>query len=1116
MSSSDLSNQSRLNQNIRINALTEFRDYIGGITGSPALRYDNYYSSGLSNNPEVGKPLEGDDILSLILQSSAEGAYFTRDIMKNFLISDSSESISNSFNLTGAVYNFLIPGKESEKSFKVYAPKGVMPKQGLDLWVATSALEQSLEDVDISYKKISKKIDDGTGSGNKVTVEGYGTSKPGSRITFISPNVNKFPNKIPDRITNPIISAFTIRKGRFTLNSRCQDELSLFFNAIPTLEMSKCAPYLSLLIRYPKDKNSEDNMSLGSFLRFVKTDDGSLVLDEGLGLRSGKSKLNSLGSDNFNRSGVDPFNNFNLDEKLSVTSEAGMELFLSPQTLSNSNIKNTEYGENILEPIMPLMTIQSFDVSIQGLSYGLYASKTATLSIKLHDRSRLKDIKPLVSPEQFGEVRLIIEYGWSHPEGDLRHNNPIGQFLNNLRDVGIFTVASSTFSFNGTGVDINLNLAMMGGDDSYSVLAACGKYIQGKIFKPQLERIMNSMMEEVSNVGYSQEKLQEIRKKHVIDINAATSYNSMIHMSTYYELLQKSGYFNNSTKASAKKEFLEKTKEIFKLGEHSPSKSGGSKKSDKFEPTENGKRLIEAIGEKIQSLNYINDPFIPEMMEAQYQNKNLQSLLSFVKSEDQLVDANWGIFDAIAAGNGFGTGNKKSLISLGTLLTKFVAEPLSTTLRYDEIQIYFYPVNHRSGGARIYNTATIPIIIDDFKEKINEKLFKNPSMVSSKFISFMDSEFLNDSENLMYGISAEINKKKIAQSFNKDAIKKMTDAELSNLGLEPEFLSLRNKLNSSKDDITLTSDERKKIKNKSIELLKEANTSISTRLGLIYASDGSNRYIGELKFQNIDLGVMYETLPVVMPSKTSDSSSDYFNKTILKIHFYDKNYTPDPDLLHMQDLITGGIINPGHGLTDTSSGIDTPEKLVSELSTKDIKNMIKKRKCSFTYGAEYTNVENFSIQSVGTGGSSIGNTLLLTALNNKDAPQVGHGGVGSNDDMLIIPSKASVKCLGMPFLVRGQEMYVDMNSGTTADNMYVITSVKHSIKDTFSSTFELTYVGANSIKDIRKKMVSAVDYINESLPVGIKENEKASDSESKHSISKKNKNKKSRSFSFRK
>ena len=142
MADNNLSNQSRLNQNIRIASLAEFRNHIGGINGSPALVYDNYFASGLSNNPNVSKPLEGDEILNLILQSSAEGAYFTRDIINTFLTSDSEDEINLTFNKT-------------EKAFKIYPAAGKI-RSKYKLWTYDNVkIEDALHDVDVTFKKIT-------------------------------------------------------------------------------------------------------------------------------------------------------------------------------------------------------------------------------------------------------------------------------------------------------------------------------------------------------------------------------------------------------------------------------------------------------------------------------------------------------------------------------------------------------------------------------------------------------------------------------------------------------------------------------------------------------------------------------------------------------------------------------------------------------------------------------------------------------------------------------------------------------------------------------------------------------------------------------------------------
>ena len=124
-----------------------------------------------------------------------------------------------------------------------------------------------------------------------------------------------------------------------------------------------------------------------------------------------------------------------------------------------------------------------------------------------------------------------------------------------------------------------------------------------------------------------------------------------------------------------------------------------------------------------------------------------------------------------------------------------------------------------------------------------------------------------------------------------------------------------------------------------------------------------------------------------------------------------------------------------------------------------------------------------------TSGGSIGNTLFLTALQNKDAPQSGHGGVSDIDDMQVMPMEASLGCLGMPIIQRGNQIYIDMSSNTTADNMYAVKSVKHSITSgKFQTDVGLTFIAQNSIKDIRSKIQTVSESLNKNSNISSNKN----------------------------
>mgnify|MGYP003131152004 CR=1 FL=1 len=1040
MSANNYSNEQRLKENIRTSSVAEFQNLLGGQSNSNILTFDDPI-----NDTRIS--ISKQDDLHQILQGSVNGTYFTDDIARYILDTDREADQD-----------------ETKKGLIIYEEGTLVDSK----FVSKSKISDALSDVKVTYSKISKSI-------NGKDIEGYGYNTSKGNVTPYVNNSSKF-SQVPDRIDNPQITALSFLEGRFSIPSRGSDEINLFFNAIPTLEMSKCVPYLNLTIVYGNAQNEKNNMSLGSFLRFVKNDEGNLVIDQAIQLQDDVSRIASgLASGNVidiakgAKSAFGGIQDFLKSSKTKNVGEAGMELFLSPQTLSNSNVNKDAYGETILEPIMPLMTIESFSVAIQGLGYGLYSSKNANLKIHLHDRSRLKDVAPLVSPEQFGETKIIIEYGWSHPEGDIASNNPIGQFLNSLRDVGIFTVASSKMDFLGQGATIDIRMAMQGGDDSNAISVACGKFVQGKVFKPQVESIINRIQKDLNPSAYDKNQLKEIRKKHLLSISAAGSTRSIISYSDYLELL---GFAGLGGQDRDDESFTTKVKEIFKIDEYSDP-AGQSEKKEGFQPSESGIRLTEAIGSKIQSLYTLNDPFINETIETQTNTPFYKTMQS--ENDGFPDDVLESTFGAVSGFKGYHNSEteSKEITTLGTLILKFVAEPLATTGRYDQIQVCFYRFNNQSAGARIYTTASYPIVIDDFKTALMDRIFKDPNITVNRFLRILDSKIINDFENPVYGLSSEMEMKKKRKNMSYKVLKGMSNEEISEVGLPAEFTNIRDILSDDKKELSKT--EKKLFSDWREKIIDDSTKTITNKLNQIYTQDGSTDFIGEPSFVIPDLGVYYESLPAIKPGQSKGNQrkdSDYEDKTILRIHIYDKNHTPNPELLYYQELMTSDTVTTGFSNDSISNNMKSPAE-VMKLSAVEIKNAIKTKMPSITYGSEYSNVTKLSLNGMSTSGGSIGNALFLTALQNKDSPQSGHGGISDIDDMQVMPMEASMTCMGMPLLTRGNQLYIDMNSNTTADNMYAIKSVTHSIRSgEFSTDVSLTFVAQNSIKDIRSKIMS--------------------------------------------
>ena len=308
----NLSNEHRLKQNIRVASIKEFNRIIGGMGRSEILSFDE---NTLVGDAAALTELQRDDVHQ-ILQGSSGGTYFIDDITKGKIVSDVSDDVLKN---KLAAYDYHVP---STNDFILYF-EGNSGNSRL----SSSSIKKCLTDKSVDFKKITKRV-------NGEDVEGYGFT-PGTG-TVPNTYVNKDPDAIPDRINNPTIGAISFLEGRFSIPNRGSDEINLFFNAIPTLEMSKCVPYLSLILVYGKAKGETNNMSLGSFLRFVKQGDGGLVVDENIPLTENVSRtMGNISSEKIKdqiQGGSDTF--ATVTQEKNSTAESGIELFLSPQTMS--------------------------------------------------------------------------------------------------------------------------------------------------------------------------------------------------------------------------------------------------------------------------------------------------------------------------------------------------------------------------------------------------------------------------------------------------------------------------------------------------------------------------------------------------------------------------------------------------------------------------------------------------------------------------------------------------------------------------------------------------------------------------------------------------------------
>ncbi len=1019
----------RLSQQNAKDAITRLKDYFLGNTAK------GLFPAGGSNVPDDKQKQVQLDILTGLLDTTS-GAYFLKDIA-DLSVFDNPSEVSNS------------------EIFKIFYEASLLlsnnPLFLLPDYIYNSSVKAVTAQKNAVYTEIIKQKEESDGTlvdstdsdGNAILVP---AAQPSDTVLQSIVNSGNQPN----RFSTPSLGAVEIKNTQFSLGNRNNDLINLFFNSIPSIEMSRAVPFIQFRLITAENPYTKNSLSSPYFFRFLKEEGGDYILDDNAGLSKGKSYFDQ--------------GKLGLNSSLSVSNRgknfntAGMDLFTSPQTLVNANIRNADsnlFNEEILDPFQPLMTLKSLKFDNTGLGGTLYTSKSASVELILHDRSRLKDIQPLISARDFGLNQVLIEFGWSHPDGGPESNNDFGRIINSLRDVGLYNVQQSDFSIDASGnVSISMTLRCTGLQEFKNVSCAAGYYTPLAILKPQVEQIIESYIN--SKVQNSDNKaLKEVRKRATFTRNTTLSSSAMITFNDFSELMKSSGFnTGNSNENIDDAVFL---RNLAKLIEIDPANlPGGISEADAETQKQDYKETaVESIMGKVYAATAVDSSeIIDNNTEARYSDPFLNSTSVGYKQNNLPSDA---------------------YVSLGKLMMSFVGLSFAGTGRFDEVQMFFYPMNAKAGNARRYTTAGFPISKSTFREIMEKKIQTSPNMSISNFISTIGKEIINKDDYIVYGIrdqieaDAEIQKQKVEQI---KALKE--DKRFKIDGSDSDEVKKRKAaaFDEAKQEILDDSKARR-------ESLSDA---IEDRLESIYSTDGGPS--SDAIFKNPVIKYYIENLPVISPGS---EQSQFGQKSICRIHIYDKEsiVSPFAERLNniIQDYATSNSIK-GTGSTENDIEIDnltvsnTSNKRITTtlkqgVSARQIKQKIKQNIANITLGANNGTVKSVSVSA--KPGGAVGNVLLINSISDKTKAKTNQAQSNFKDDVSVIPGQVSLTCLGNPCIQHASELFVDFNSGTSLDNIYIVRNVSHSISQgEFTTTLTLSYTGQGETSSIKKKISDAL------------------------------------------
>lgn len=397
--------------------------------------------------------------------------------------------------------------------------------------------------------------------------------------------------------------------------------------------------------------------------------------------------------------------------------------------------------------------------------------------------------------------------------------------------------------------------------------------------------------------------------------------------------------------------------------------------------------------------------------------------------------------------------NTQSYVSLGKLLLRFVCEPLLSIEKFDEVHLILYSFNAGAGAVRNANIGSFPIRVSDFKTAWRRytKSRGKFNVTLREFIDYVSSNFVNDVGNPVYGMS-EIYK---STGFDDAGDRQPVDPVSSSI--------------------------------------TALNSTIETRMREIGIEDGVFR------MPEIDLFV--EAVPI---GRNVDGQTSSAESTILRIHIFDRQTSPYLGLQQLLDAMLdknlGTFGEPNRTNEDLSKHQELAAKVVEaalaegfieeirddETATKrtfilgalaspaSVKSFVSKMVPTLRYGTATSGIKGISVRS-------LQDPLLSTVHMQRSGlgdPLNAPGVDGEIVPLQMLPSELDCDTFGCPLINFGQQFFIDMDTGTSVDNIYGVVKLTHKIEP---GRFDTSMTMINI--DAYGKYRSALNAISEAINI---------------------------------
>jgi hypothetical protein len=834
------------------------------------------------------------------------------------------------------------------------------------------------------------------------------------------PNVNNTPND-PSK-TSPALSVILSNSTRVSPLAKFTNPITIFLNGIPNLEISRAIPYVNLEFLVDRPPISPDNrlqtISLPKFLLGAER--------ASTGVLRGMAQANRVLSVGLNNP-EEP----NGEPRQRAYTRGGMELFTAPQTMVNADqfdVINSVRANPVLDKFRPFLSLQEVNINIVP-STGIMSYKTAKVKMVLHDRSRMNEISEFIRPDFYSRTEVEIEYGWMHPDNGINNitsQNVYGDLINGMRVKEKFMIRNSSFSFDSSGqVVVNLDLAMRGASEFDTEIISTNDQQVGEAVRQlrNLEETIATLRERVFPPNTPSRG--EIRGVQVLNA-AQDARNNLTFTSDFnQQLTQLRRQLENSKGRPEVAGLLNAIRSIYG---GSITKSSGVRQSGGA-AQQVRTSIIREITAKVEHLKNSaeSDPFLITTGEAS------RRTVANARGEEEGRRRREYNERQITVATQF-----NASVSLGKLLLYFIGEPLAATQRYDDIQMIFYPFNIKAGKANRINIANFLVDLDYFADEYARyrlaHLGRDGTMTLRQFMQFVQNTLIDDHGAASYGIgslfetvissdgtSTETRARSEPSEYTQqleNLLRNVTPDGTFTMPIVDFYIeALPQKI--TRQDATESEDSSSEKTILRIHIFDRAASSYDSLGSLLQASRSS---------QIISVGRALNTVPDVPTNNgVNQAHAESWRRAIADararglIEYYDSN--------------------TGQSITGEDPGSDAAIRFTGG-SGQSLKDFLMSSMPYIIYGAAGTGITNATLSSMQNQQLSTVNMLRSFRRRGEVLP---NGQQPGALPMQIIPTELSLDMFGCPLISFAQQFFIDFQTGTTADNIYGVSTLEHRI-----------------------------------------------------------------------